>query len=349
MLFRLQSPPVRLASLAALSALLAPVAIATRPALAQTVTAIARLGCTPQEQTQTQQMPWCSNLHNRAIRAVRFSPNGQFLASGSIDQTAKIWNLSASLQRNGSPALVRTLAARTEQVLALAFSPDGTVLATGGGGQESGLKLWDWQRGTLLYEFPRYRAIVFAIAFSPDGRYLASGGNDNVIRVWDLSNRTLLSELPEEQQILSLTFSPDGKTLVSTTLGRTVKLWNLEDEEVETALGPYVHPVWSVAFTPDGDRMIYSAKRGGIRDEPTNTVRVWDLEGEPEQTLQAHDGEIKSIALSPNGRFVVSGGLDNTVKLWDLETNLPIAFQAQHDSEIWSVAFSSDNRTFASG
>ncbi|HEY9646966.1 MAG TPA: WD40 repeat domain-containing protein, partial [Chroococcidiopsis sp.] len=149
--------------------------------------------------------------------------------------------------------------------------------------------------------------------------------------------------------ILSLTFSPDGKTLVSTTLGRTVKLWNLEDEEVETALGPYVHPVWSVAFTPDGDRMIYSAKRGGIRDEPTNTVRIWDLEGEPEQTLQAHDGEIKSIALSPNGRFLVSGGLDNTVKLWDLETDRPIAFQAQHDSEIWSVAFSSDNRTFASG
>jgi WD40 repeat protein/uncharacterized caspase-like protein len=154
--------------------------------------------------------------HQDGVTRVMFSPNGELLASGSYDNTVKLW-------RDGT--LLQTLAGHRLAVAAIAFSPDGQTLATGS--WDNTITLWRVSDGTLLQTLTGHQDGVTSLAFSPDGHTLASGSADQTIKLWNSQHGTLIKTLLRHTApILSLSFSADGSQLVS--VGASLLTWQLD-------------------------------------------------------------------------------------------------------------------------
>jgi WD40 repeat protein len=147
------------------------------------------------------------------VYSIAFSPNGRLLASGAWDQTVKVWELPSWTNR-------QTLSAQSGGSAAVAFSPDGSLLASEG----DDLKLWFAPTGTLFKTLGTHRGEMSSLAFSPDGSLLASGGNE--LKLWDVGSGILIQTLRgHEGGVWCVAFSPDGELLASGGADRTIKLW----------------------------------------------------------------------------------------------------------------------------
>ena len=243
--------------------------------------------------------------HWAVVRCVAFSPDGKTLASGSHDNTVKLWDPTAGSE-------LRTLKGHTSSVMCVAFSPAGKTLASGSGDQT--VKLWDPATGSELRTLKGHTGVVISVAFSPDGKTLASGSADHTVNLWDPAAGSELRTLKgHTDQVYSVALSSDGKTLASASHDNTVKLWDpAVGSELRTLKGHSNH-VYSVAFSPDGKTLA-----SGSLDQ---TVRLWDVAtGKEVQPLTGHAGQINSIVFSPDDRRLLTGGNDRTVREWDAIT-----------------------------
>ncbi len=155
-----------------------------------------------------------------SVTSVAFSPDGKTLASGSTDDTIRLWNM-ATHQPIGQP-----LKGHTGSVTSVAFSPDGKTLASGS--FDHTLRLWDVAtRRPIGQPFSGQSALVASVAFSPDGKTLASGGADGTVRLWDVATHQPIGQPLKGHtgSVTSVAFSPDGKTLASGSFDHTIRLW----------------------------------------------------------------------------------------------------------------------------
>ena len=158
--------------------------------------------------------------HVDYVRALAFSPNGNLLASGSVDKTAKLWDMSTS-------KCVRTLKGHASWVRGVALIPNGKLLASGS--RDETIKLWDMSTGKCVRTLKGHTDDVNAVAFSPDGKLLASGGGlfDGTVKLWDVLTGTCVRTLKGAAgAALAVAFSPDGKLLASGSDGAII-LWDL--------------------------------------------------------------------------------------------------------------------------
>jgi len=209
--------------------------------------------------------------HSGGIHSVAFNLDGTLLASGSSDNTIKLWNV-------GSGELLHTLDEHVLPVTSVAFSPDGTLLASGS--WDNTIKLWDVNSWKLLCTLEKRRYIsevyfptifpgVLSIAFSPDGMILSSGGRDLVIRLWDVASRQLLRSMGLRMAVVSVAFSSDG-TLLASAAWNEIRLWDVASGKLIRILDKHSAHVNSVAFSPDGT-LLASGSDG-------STVKLWDAE-----------------------------------------------------------------------
>ena len=312
----------------------------------------------------------CKTLlgHSGWVRSIQFSSNGQLLASGSDDQTVKLWH-------GQSGKLLKTLQGHTNWVWSVAFKPDGfdstsdslsipnqespllspvhpVILASGGYDQT--VKFWDGQSGKLLKNVQGHTNWVLSVKFSPDGQLLASGSDDQTIKLWNVRTGQLLKTLQEHTGwVRALAFSPDGMQMASASDDRTLKLWDIARPVTQEAspffsvtlgktLQGHTNGIWSVDFSPD---TIHLAS--GSVDQ---TIGLWDIQtGERLQTLVGHGNWVRSLKFSPDGTHLASGSYDQTIKLWHVPTGELLQTLEGHTKGVWSVDFSPNGIYLASG
>jgi uncharacterized protein with WD repeat len=269
--------------------------------------------------------------HTDNVCTVAFSPDGTLLASGSWDETVKLWNIAAGTEAT-------TLDEHTAVVWGLAFSPDGAVLASGSG--DGRMKLWNVATGTESAMLKGLQGLR-GVAFSPDGQLLASGSRDDMVRLWSVitsAEPTILEGHTEN--VYDVAFSPDGAFLASASEDSTVRLWEVSTGETITLKG-HTDNVWSVAFSPNG-KLLASGSWDG-------TVRLWDVAtGRQTALLSTNADNVWEVAFSPDGRLLASASSDGTVKLWNVDTGAEAATLQSHAAEVMGVAFSPDGTLLAS-
>jgi serine/threonine protein kinase len=184
--------------------------------------------------------------------------------------------------------------------------------------------------------------VVRSVAYSPDGATLASGSLDGTVRVWRMSDRTLLHSLEAHTSgVRVVTYSPDGTTLTSGMGDGTVKVWRVRDGTLLHSLEHHTYGVTSVVYSPDGTTLATASD--------DDTVKVWRVrDGTLLHSLEAHTNNVNRIAYSPDGTTLVSASDDDTVKVWRVrDGSLRHSLEA-HTSVVHSVAYSPDGTTFAS-
>ena len=229
------------------------------------------------------------------------------------------------------------LSGHKDNVWAVAFSPNGKIIASASG--DKSIKLWKLD-GTELKTLEGHDGSVFALNFSPSGKLIASASADNTIKLWKLDGSLLKTLSGHTNQVYSVAFSPDGKLIASGSEDKTIKLWKLDGSLVKTLSG-HEDEVYALAFSPDG-KLIAS----GSADK---TIKIWKLDGSLVKTLSGHEDEVRAVVFRPDGKLIASGSEDNTIKIWKLDGTLLTTLRG-HTDEIDSVSFNPKNPTIiASG
>lgn len=205
---------------------------------------------------------------------------------------------------------LREFVGHTDAVLALALSPDGKFLVTGG--RDHTVREWDVTSGKQIRSFQGHMKEVVTVAVRPDGRQVASGSAEGAIRLWDLSASDEHKALADATDSLwAIAVSPDSKRVAAAGADKAVRVYDAASGKLEVELAGHTSPVTSLAFFPDG-RL---ASAGGDR-----VVKVWDVaDKKTEKELTGHESAILALAVSGDGKLVVSGAADKTVRGWDAD------------------------------
>ena len=280
--------------------------------------------------------------YSNFINTLAFSPDGNWLATGSEDTTVRLWDIRTP---SAQPIVLKGF---NGAIRGLAFSSDGKWLATrsyNDNGDNATARLWDMNNPSAApIVLKGHEDYISTLAFSPDGNWLATGSYDNTARLWDMRNPSAEPiVLKHEDSIVTLTFSPDGNWL-ATSESRTTHLWDIHNPSAEPIVlksGVSIHDV--LAFSPDGNWLAIDDQLWDIRDPSAEPI-----------TLSRPEGIFFALAFSPDGKWLATGSDDKNARLWDVRdpTNAaiidPIVLRG-HQDIITTLAFSPDGKWLATG
>ncbi len=246
------------------------------------------------------------------VRALAFSPDGQWLISGSKDTTARVWEVETGRE------IARVQ--HTDSVNSVAFSPDGQWAASGSA--DNTVFVWEAATGRKTVQV-QHDDQVWEVKFSPDGHWLATGSNDGTVRAWDISTALdtgaataeQVVEMPYDGWMDTLDFSPDGRLMAFG--GGQYNRWNAGSGEIQVwdtsswelvFRNPQEGWVRDVAFSPDGQWLVSGGYDG--------TARVWNTTTGEMIALMNHRPRVYAVDFGPDGQWIVSGGTDNSARVW---------------------------------
>jgi WD40 repeat protein len=235
--------------------------------------------------------------------AATFSPDSRILAAGGTNRDIFLWNVETH-------AKLATLTGHDNKINHLAFSPDGSLLASAS--EDGTARLWELrsQPPRALAKIEPGFSALFCVAFSPDGKALVTGGNVKPVKVWNIN-------APHQPQLLGtldamwtehVAFSPDGKRLAICADTSAIRVWEFPSlRELGPLHGQSGQQMW-LAYSPDGRQL--AAAGGNL------CIGLWDLDSsQVTRMLKGHEANPSSLAFAPDGQTLVSGGFDGTVRL----------------------------------
>ena len=266
------------------------------------------------------------------VLAAVFSPDSQVLAT-AIDQTICLWQVADGRQ-------LAIYHGHQGWVQSLAFSPDGTTLASGS--HDHTIRLWNRQTGQCLKTLRGHTGGVQTLAFSPDGMTLASGSHDHSICLWQLPlghRGQVLSG--HRDRVLFVAFSPDGQTLISGGADDNVRCWQLATSQCIRQIATNLNWALAIALSPDGQTLAIASDG--------KTVNFWPLQpGAGPRPLAHYCSRVWAVAFSPDGQRLATASDDRTVKLWAVDSGECLQTLQAHTQQVWLVAFSPDGQTLVS-
>ena len=197
----------------------------------------------------------------RGTRSCAYSPDGTVLAGGGTDGTLLLWDVATRQLR-------ATRKGHERPIVTLAFSPDGSMLASGAD-YENIVQLWNVESGEHRATFTGHTDGLRAVKFSPDGRTLASGSRDGKVRLWDVATGEH-DVVHIRTPVWALAFSSDGTTLTSGDSANRIRLWDMETHQLRDSFTGHTHIVSALAFSPDGRTL---ASGGG-----NGSIHLWDAD-----------------------------------------------------------------------
>jgi WD40 repeat protein len=258
--------------------------------------------------------------HEAGIYRVMFSPSGKTIASASADGSVRLWTQTENAWKN--PPSSTALRGHLDDVYRVVFSPNRPMVATAGA--DDTVKLWALD-GTLLDSLEGHEDEILSLEFSKDGNALVSSSRDKTIRLWKIDNP--IQVLPHSNRVYDVSFTADGKMLASSGQG-TIRLWRTQDGEplLQQPIEQPGSSIASISFAPpltrSGEHLLAASSEDG-------TIHLWVIQRsttgyavtEVGTLHKVHNGAIRSISLSSDGRLLASAGLDGVVNLWQLQAD----------------------------
>lgn len=254
--------------------------------------------------------------HDKLVWGLEFAPRHALLATAAGDSTVRLWDLNSL----PTPYEFTRFTDHKHPVYALGFSPDGSLLASGG--HDTQVIIRDVRNIdvtgrasasiTLLHT-----AQVYHLTFSPDNRLIATASRDSVVRIWSLDYPDL-NEIAKARPYLykgntswvnAVAFAPNSLLIASAGNDSTIRLWDLATSEEIAILTGHTDAVNTLAFSADGSLLASAAK--------DDTVRLWDMNTlRPLTILRGHQSGVNTVTFSPDGTRLVTGSGDTTIKIW---------------------------------
>lgn len=283
--------------------------------------------------------------HTAPIDLGLFSPSGQFILTGSRDETAKLWQVK-------SGQLICSLEGHTGTIYAIDFSADEEYIITGSG--DGNIKLWETRSGQLRKTMRAHGKAVTASQFSPpcpvstncpfgNGEYFVSGGGDSTVKLWQTHTQQLIRTFRGHRGfITAAAFSPNSSYILTASQDSTARIWDTATGQVRHEFSGHMGSINTIDISFDGSRVLTASTDG--------TVKIWDsVSGSLLHTLAEHQGAVEDAAFSPDGGSVLSGGADGLAHCWNTVTGELLYSLQGHGRVINAVAFSPDGNWLLTG